>query len=65
MPRSYLNPIRYLETVVQPGREPLANGRVFPENIETLRYLSAPDATTKYGTGYIGGVIEVTTRRGR
>ena len=35
------------------------------ENIETMRYLSASDATTKYGTGYAGGVIEVTTRRGR
>jgi len=32
-------------------------------NIETMRLLSAPDATTKYGTGYPGGVIEVTTRR--
>jgi hypothetical protein len=36
--------------------------QLFPENIETLRYLSAPDATTKYGTGYPGGVIEVSTR---
>jgi len=34
-------------------------------NIETMRYLSASDATTKYGTGYAGGVIEVTLRRGR
>ena len=33
-------------------------------NIETMRYLSAPDATTKYGTGFPGGVIEVDTRRG-
>ena len=34
-------------------------------DIETMRYLSASDATTRYGTGYVGGVIEVTTRRGR
>ena len=34
-------------------------------NIETMRYLSASDATTRYGTGYIGGDIEVTMRRGR
>ena len=33
--------------------------------IETMRYLSAADATTKYGTGFPGGVIEVDTRRGR
>ncbi len=39
--------------------------RLFSDNIETLRYLSAPDATTKYGTGYPGGVIEVSTIRGR
>ena len=32
-------------------------------NIETMRYLSAANATTKYGTGFPGGVIEVTTRR--
>jgi hypothetical protein len=33
------------------------------DTLETIRYLSAPDATTKYGTGFPGGVIEVTTRR--
>ena len=31
-------------------------------NIETMRYLSATDATTRYGTGFPGGVIEVDTR---
>ena len=35
--------------------------RLSAENIETMRYLSAPDATTRYGTGFPGGVIEVTT----
>ncbi len=39
--------------------------RMSTDNIETMRYLSATDATTKYGTGYAGGVIEVTMRRGR
>lgn len=39
--------------------------RLFSENIDTMRLLSAPDATIKYGTGYPGGVIEVTTIRGR
>ena len=33
-------------------------------DIETMRRLSPTDATTRYGTGYRGGVIEVTTRRG-
>ena len=35
--------------------------RLSTENIETMQYLSAADATTKYGTGFPGGVIEVTT----
>ena len=39
--------------------------RMSTDNIETMRYLSASDATIRYGTGYIGGVIEVTMRRGR
>ena len=39
--------------------------RISTIDIETMRYLSASDATTRYGTGYVGGVIEVTTRRGR
>ena len=39
--------------------------RMSTGEIETMRYLSASDATTRYGTGYTGGVIEVTTRRGR
>ncbi len=30
--------------------------------VESLRFLSSGDATTKYGTGVPGGVIEVTTR---
>jgi hypothetical protein len=33
------------------------------DSIESMQFLSATDATTKYGTGYFGGVIEVTTRR--
>lgn len=37
--------------------------RMSTDNIETMRYLSAPDATTRYGTGFPGGAIEVTTRR--
>lgn len=32
------------------------------DGIENMRYMSPVDATTKYGTGFSGGVIEVTTR---
>lgn len=31
-------------------------------DILSIRYLSAADATTLYGTGYPGGVIEIRTR---
>ena len=31
--------------------------------IEDMRYLSPTDATTRYGTGFMGGAIEVRTRR--
>ena len=33
------------------------------DDVESLRYLTATDATTIYGTGFAGGVIEVTMRR--
>jgi hypothetical protein len=32
-------------------------------DVQEIRYLSATEATTPYGTGHVGGVIEVTTRR--
>jgi hypothetical protein len=31
--------------------------------VELMEFKSASDATTEYGTGYPGGVIEVSTRR--
>ena len=34
--------------------------RMSASQIESMRFLSAPDATIKYGTGYPGGAIEVT-----
>ena len=37
--------------------------RLNSDNIESMRRLSAADATTKYGTGFLGGAIEVATRR--
>lgn len=32
------------------------------QDVESIRFIPARDATTRYGTGYGGGVIEVTTR---
>ena len=33
-------------------------------DIEEMRFISASDATTRYGTGYPGGIIDVSTRHG-
>ncbi len=33
-------------------------------SVRTMRYLSASDATMRFGTNYIGGAIEVITRGG-
>ncbi len=63
---SFSAPQSYARVVVNgtPRGELSELRRFFPENIETVRYLSATDAATKYGTGYPGGVIEVSTRVG-
>tara|TARA_B100000809_G_scaffold123811_1_gene121955 strand:- start:163 stop:420 length:258 start_codon:yes stop_codon:yes gene_type:complete len=37
-------------------------GAINADDIEYMRFLSATDATIKYGTGFTGGVIEVTSR---
>jgi hypothetical protein len=34
------------------------------DEIESIRRLSAADATTEYGTGFLDGALEVATRRG-
>ena len=32
------------------------------DSVESLRFVRATDATTKYGIGFAAGAIEVTTR---
>jgi hypothetical protein len=34
-------------------------------DIETMQFMSSTDATTRYGTGYVNGLIEVRTRLSR
>jgi hypothetical protein len=34
-------------------------------DIESMRFMSSGDATTRYGTGYVNGLIEVRTRLSR
>jgi hypothetical protein len=44
---------------------PIAVLRDLPVNdVQQIRFVSAWDAATIYGSGYANGVIEVTTRRG-
>ncbi len=35
------------------------------DQIEAMEFISAADATTRYGTGHASGIIEVTSRKGR
>ncbi len=51
----------YVDGVRVGGPEELRN--VTAERITEMRFLSATDATTKYGTGHTQGAIEVTTKR--
>jgi hypothetical protein len=39
-----------------------ALGRIASTEIESIQYISATDATTRYGTGYMGGIIRINTR---
>ena len=36
--------------------------QISSNQIERIEYLNARDATTRYGTGYLGGIIRVLTR---
>ena len=36
--------------------------RISSTSIESIQYISATDATTRYGTGYMGGIIRINTR---
>ena len=38
---------------------------MYVSEIEELRFMNARDATTRFGTGYIGGAILVSVRQGR
>lgn len=54
-----------LPRVFVDGRDfgPLATLSQFRiENISEIRFISARDATTRYGTGYPGGIISITTK---
>jgi len=54
LPVVYVNGVRY--------GTPDALRSMRSMDVQEMRFLSASDATTRYGTGHVGGVIEVTTR---
>lgn len=53
-PVVYVNGVRYGSTSTLQGLRAM--------DVAEIRFLSASDATTRYGTGHVGGVIEVRTR---
>lgn len=44
------------------GRDPLSLQTIDIHSIEEIRYYNASDATTRWGTGVAGGVIQVITQ---
>ncbi len=44
------------------GGDPRSLESIRIDSVAEMRYLSASDATTRYGTGFTGGVILVVTR---
>ncbi|MBI4537990.1 MAG: hypothetical protein HY704_00600 [Gemmatimonadetes bacterium] len=54
-------PVIYVDGVRVGGVETLRNIPVL--DLEYLRHFGAAEATTRYGTGHIGGVIAIATRK--
>ncbi|MDE0898445.1 MAG: hypothetical protein OSA81_05455 [Longimicrobiales bacterium] len=54
-------PVLYVDGARRGATTDLATMRV--AEVEQMNYMSASDATTRYGTGHGGGAIQVTTRR--
>jgi hypothetical protein len=52
-------PVVYLNEMRFGGIDSLS--RIPSTNIESIQYMNATDATTRYGTGYAGGLIRVNT----
>ncbi|HEU5185876.1 MAG TPA: hypothetical protein VFU01_14985 [Gemmatimonadaceae bacterium] len=55
-PNSLL-PVVFVDNVPQASIESLRG--ISARDVQYVRFLSAADATTRYGTGYMAGVIEV------
>jgi len=53
-------PVVYVDGVRAGGVDALRN--ISAHDVREIRYVNATDATTRYGTGHTGGVIEVRIR---
>ena len=53
----------YIDGVRRGGPEALRGLR--PGEVEEIRFMTATDATTRYGTDHAAGVIEIKSRHGR
>jgi hypothetical protein len=60
---SQVTPTVYLDGVRAGELDQLAS--VSKDALREVRYISAADATTRFGTGHTGGAIMILTRRGR
>jgi hypothetical protein len=56
-PQNTLLPGILVNSVPQPSLESLR--AISARDVQYVRFLSAPDATTRFGTGYMAGAIEV------
>jgi hypothetical protein len=54
-------PVLYVDGARRGATSDLASMRA--DDIEQMEFMSASDATTRYGTGHGGGAVQVTTRR--
>lgn len=53
-------PVVYVNGIRAGGLEALQ--RIMAMDVQLVRHVDARDATTRYGTGHAGGVIEITTK---
>ena len=53
-------PVVFVDRI--PRGEPRELEQIPADDVERINFMSARDATTRYGTGYPGGIIEVISR---
>lgn len=56
------NPVVFVDGVERGALSTLR--QISPSNVAEAEYVNSRDATTRYGTGYPGGIIRISTRSG-